>query len=100
MKAIDFACRLLARLAADDLSPASQQVLLAVAAGLDTSPDIARLTGLTQGSCTSILRHLARQKMLRRLRGDIYLLAPSGKERICRLFSFFGSRIPCERSDT
>lgn len=100
MRAIDFACRLLARLAEDDLSPASQQVLLAVAAGLDTSPDIARLTGLTQGSCTNILRSLARQKILRRLRGDIYLLAPSGRDRVCRLLSFFGSQPPCARRDT
>ena len=34
MKAIDFACRLLARLAKDEMPDGSQRVLLAVAAGL------------------------------------------------------------------
>lgn len=91
MKAIDFVCRYLAEAAMDDLTPVARQVLLAVAAGLDNSEDIARLTGLLPGTCTALLRSLAARKELHctdRAAG-YYVLAPAGKERVRRLFSFF-----------
>ncbi len=90
MKAIDFACRLLTRLGADEHPRATQQVLLALAAGLDTSADIARLSGLTAGGCTIILRGLAKQKLARRIAAEppLYLLTPQGKELVAGYFAF------------
>lgn len=91
MKAIDFVCRYLAQAAMDDLTPVARQVLLAVAAGLDNSEDISRLTGLLPGTCTSLLRTLAARKQLQcinRTEG-YYVLAPAGKARVKELFSFF-----------
>ncbi len=90
MKAIDFACRLLARLGEDDQPRATQQVLLALAAGLERSADIARLSGLTTGGCTGILRSLTGRKLVRRIGAEsgVYLLTPQGKELVSRYFSF------------
>ncbi len=90
MKAIDFACRLLARLAEDDLPFPAQQVLLAVAAGLETSPDIARFTGLSPSGCSGILRSLTHKNIICRVGGThaTYLLAPAGKELVRQYFSF------------
>lgn len=91
MKAIDFVCRYLAKASMDDLTPVARQVLLAVAAGLDNSEDIANLTGLLPGTCTALLRSLAARKQLQctnRTEG-YYVLAPAGKERVKKLFSFF-----------
>ncbi len=95
MKAIDFACRLLARLAEDEHPFPTQQVLLAVAAGLETSPDIARFTGISSSACSGILRSLAHKNILCRTGGThaSYLLAPAGKELVRQYFSFLpGSR--------
>lgn len=82
MKAIDFACRLLARLNRDDMPAATRQVLLAVAAGLPEARDIARLTALE------------RQGYIRchdtAHRG--FSLTPCGKERVASLFSFLPDR--------
>lgn len=90
MKAIDFICRYLARAEMDTLSPTARQVLLAVAAGLDNSPDIARLTGLQQGVCTSHLRMLHQHRELRCTdrKAGYYQLSPAGKERVRALLSF------------
>ncbi len=90
MKAIDFACRLLASLAEDELPLTTQQVLLAVAAGLETSPDIARFTGLSSSGCSGILRSLAHRQLINRVGGAhaVYLLAPAGKQLVRQYFSF------------
>ncbi len=90
MKAIDFACRFLARLAEDELPFPAQQVLLAVAAGLETGPDISRFTGISSSSCSGILRSLAHKNILSRVGGThaVYLLAPEGKELVRQYFSF------------
>ncbi len=90
MKAIDFACHLLVRLAEDKHPFPTQQVLLAVAAGLETTPDIARFTGITSTSCSGILRSLTNKKLLERPAGPhaIYLLTPAGKELVRQYFSF------------
>ncbi len=102
MRAIDFACRFLARIAQDDMTPAGRQVMLAVAAGLSNSHEIASMTGLSINSCTAILRMLAKQKILTCVSREsgVYLLAPDGKERVRRLLTFFPSPPPCGRSDT
>lgn len=90
MKAIDFACRLLARLNRDDMPAATRQVLLAVAAGLPEATDIARLTGLLPQTCSSLLTTLERQGYVkchdRSHRG--FSLTPCGKDRVAKLFSF------------
>ena len=65
MKAIDFACRFLSRLQRDELSPAARLVLVAVAAGLEDKTDISRETGLSHSVCTTQLRHLQFQGLLR-----------------------------------
>ncbi len=90
MKAIDFACHLLATLAEDELSFPAQQVLLAVAAGLETSPDIARFTGQSPSACSGLLRSLTHKNIISRVGGAhaVYLLAPAGRERVRRYFSF------------
>ncbi len=96
MKAIDFACRLLARLAEDSLPLPTQQVLLAVAAGLETAPDIARFTGLSSSSCSGILRSLAHKAIINRVNGNhvIYQLAPSGRKLVRQYFSFMPGNQP------
>ncbi len=90
MKAIDFACHLLARLAEDDLPFQTQHVLLAVAAGLECGSDIARFTGLSSSCCSGILRSLTHKGIVNRVGGThaVYLLAPAGKELVRRYFSF------------
>ena len=91
MKAIDFACRFLAVLSRDPMSPAKRQVLFAVAAGLETITDIARFTQLSTCTCSNMLRQLERNKLVHHIGSvehTIYLLAPAGKEHIRKLFSF------------
>lgn len=91
MKAIDFACRFLTRLAHDKLTPTAKHVLVCVAAGLETSPDIARFTGMTPNVCSAALRGLERKKLVRRtLQGRcIFILTTNGKQRVASLFGFF-----------
>ena len=90
MKAIDFACRLLARLAGDDMPDASRRVLLAVAAGLPEAPDIARLTGLAPTACAQTLAKLRKQGFL--LCNDPihggHILTPTGKAKVACFFDF------------
>ncbi len=90
MRAIDFACRLLVNLATDAMSPAARLVMLCVAAGLENAEDIARLTGITPGTCTNLLRLLAKRQVLHCVHGkcDLYVLAPDGKEHVRQLLTF------------
>ncbi len=90
MKAIDFACRLLASLSDDELPFLSQLVLLTVAAGLETSPDIARFSGLSPSACSGILRSLTHKNLISRAGGPqaTYQLAPAGKQRVREYFAF------------
>ena len=94
MKAIDFACRLLARLAQDDMPDASRRVLLAVAAGLPEAPDISRLTGLTPDTCSRLLNGLRKSGFIfcndRVHMG--YALTPCGRAKVAELFSFLPQR--------
>ena len=90
MKAIDFACRFLARLHRDSLSPAAQLVLVAVGAGLEEIEDISRETGLSVSVCTTQLRLLLKSGELRCIGflSERYVLAPPGKKRLRSLFDF------------
>lgn len=90
MKAIDFACRFLSRLQRDELSPAARLVLVAVAAGLEDKTDISRETGLSHSVCTTQLRHLQFQGLLRCISplSERYVLAPDGKKRLQVWFNF------------
>ncbi len=90
MKAIDFACRLLVSLTEDTLPLPTQQVLLAVAAGLQTGADIARFMGITPSVCAGILRSLAHRNLIQRVNGlhAVYELAPAGRDQVRRYFSF------------
>lgn len=90
VKAIDFACRLMARLQRDNLSPAARLVLVAVAAGLEDKNDISRETCLSLSVCTTQLRHLESLAEIRCVStlAERYVLAPAGKERLRRLFNF------------
>jgi len=102
MKAIDFACRFLARMQQGELSLTSHQVIIAVAAGIETSPDIARVTGLAQGTCTAVLKNLEKSRLLICVcrTGGIFRLSSAGKDYVCRLFSFAKPQYPCEKNDT
>lgn len=90
MKAIDFACRLLARLAQDDMPDASRRVLLAVAAGLPEAQDIARLTGLAPAICCKLLCGLRKSGFL--FCNDPvhmgYALTPCGRAKVANLLDF------------
>ena len=90
MKAIDFACRLLARLAGDEMPDASRRVLLAVAAGLAEAPDIARLTGLAPTACAQTLARLRKQGFV--LCNDPihggHILTAAGKAKVAGFFDF------------
>lgn len=94
MKAIDFACRLLARLAADEMPDASRRVLLAVAAGLPEAPDIARQTGMTPAACIQILSRLRKQGFV--LCNDPihggHVLTACGKAKVAGFFDFMPRR--------
>lgn len=96
MRAIDFACRLLVNLATDPMSPAARLVMLCVAAGLENAADIARFTGITPGTCTNLLRLLAKRSILRCIPSltDLYILAPAGKEEVRRLLTFRNTPAP------
>lgn len=102
MKAIDFACRLLTKLAKDTLTPTAQHILICVAAGLETSPDISRFTGLSPNSCSAALRGLEKKKLIRRIfKGQcLYVLTAGGKKRLCTLFNFFPTNTPYEEEKT
>lgn len=102
MKAIDFACHLLAGMQREELSFSAHQVLFAVAAGLETSPDISRLIGLTQSACTNVLRHLQKDRLLICIcrTGGQYRLSSAGRDYVCRIFSFAKPHHPCEKNDT
>lgn len=91
MRAIDFACRLLVKVATDPMTPAARLMLLCVAAGLECSADIARRTGMVPGTCTNLLRGLVQRHLLQRVAsraGDLYILAPAGREYVRQLLSF------------
>lgn len=92
MRAIDFACRLLVKVATDPMSPAARLVLLCVAAGLECSADIARMTGIVPGTCTNLLRQLAQRRLLKAVpaqtREHLYVLAPEGKDYVRQLLTF------------
>lgn len=91
MKAIDFACHFLTRLTRDKLTPTAKYVLICVAAGLETSPDIARFASMSTNVCSAALRGLERKRLVRRvLRGHcIFELTNNGKQRVAALFNFF-----------
>lgn len=92
MRAIDFACRLLVRVATDPMSPAARLVLLCVAAGLECSADIARMTGIVPGTCTNLLRQLVRRRLLKavpaKAQETLYILAPAGRDYVRELLTF------------
>lgn len=102
MKAIDFACRFLARMQQGELSLTAHQVIIAVAAGVESSSDIARVTGLTQATCTNTLKNLEKNRLLICLcrTGGLFRLSAAGKDYVCRLFSFAKPQYPCEKNDT
>lgn len=90
MKAIDFACRLLARLAQDDMPHTARRVLLAVAAGLPEARDIARFTGLAPATCSKLLCSLRKSGFV--YCNDPmhmgYALTPCGRAKVADLFDF------------
>lgn len=92
MRAIDFACRLLVKVATDPMSPAARLVLLCVAAGLECSADIARMTGIVPGTCTNLLRQLTARSYVKAIpakaQETLYVLAPAGKEYVRQLLTF------------
>ena len=90
MKAIDFACRLLKALNNEPHSDIAQRVLLAVAAGLEFSADIAQFMGLTPSGCSLALRRLANEGLLTCICGEYsyYRLTPQGKQVVAGIFSF------------
>lgn len=90
MKAIDFACHLLYALSEDPHSESMQRVLIGLAAGLETSADIARNLGLTTGTCTICLRRLKAEDLVADVCGDwcYYRLTAKGKELVAKIFSF------------
>lgn len=90
MKAIDFACRLLHALSAEPHSESMQRVLLGLAAGLETSADIAHELGLSPSTCTICLRRLKQEGLVTDICGDwcIYRLTPQGKKTVAGIFSF------------
>ncbi len=90
MKAIDFACHLLARLTEDSMPLTYQQVLLSIAAGLTTASDIARFTGISACACSGILRALTNRELVQRHQGThpSYALAPAGRTLVRQYFNF------------
>ncbi len=91
MKAIDFSCRLLLRLQEDDLSSNSQRVLIALAAGLETSRDIGQNCQLSSQASSAVLSSLERAGLVLRLatrKPSEYQLSPQGRERIRSYLSF------------
>ena len=90
MKAIDFACRLLHALSAEPHSESMQRVLLGLAAGLETSADIAHELGLSPSTCTICLRRLKAEELVTDICGDwcYYRLTAKGKQLVAGIFSF------------
>lgn len=100
MRAIDFACRFLIKVAADDMSPGARLMLMCLAAGLDMAEDIARMTGIYASSCTQLLRMLERRGFVRCVSREygIYELTAAGKDRIRQLLDFLPvTSSPCEK---
>ncbi|MBE6419245.1 MAG: hypothetical protein E7031_03865 [Akkermansiaceae bacterium] len=90
MKAIDFACRLLRSLSEEPHTESMQRVLLGLAAGLETSADIAGTLGLTVSTCTICLRRLKAEELVTDICGDwcYYRLTAKGKQLVASIFSF------------
>ncbi len=90
MKAIDFACRLLRALSTEEHSDSMQRVLLGLAAGLETAPDISYCLGMNTGVATTCLRKLQREELVNAVSGStcIYRLSPRGKKLVASIFSF------------
>ena len=93
-KAIDYACRLLARLNQDDMDPEIRQVLLAVAAGKKTYEEVSDLTGLQAEECkrAAILLAADRYIYLTKESNEKWVhnlsLTWKGKTFVQQLFSF------------
>lgn len=90
MKAIDFTCRLLKALSEEAHSETMQRVLMGLAAGLESSCDIAQCLGLSAGTCTVCLRKLKAEGLVTDICGDwcYYRLTTKGKNLIADIFSF------------
>lgn len=90
MKAIDFACHLLYSLSEEPHTDSMQRVLIGLAAGLETSADIARNLGLTTSTCTICLRRLKSEDLVVDVCGDwcYYRLTAKGKQLVAGIFSF------------
>ncbi len=103
MKAIDFACHLLHALNEEPHTESMQRVLIGLAAGLETSADIARCLGLTTSTCTICLRRLKAEELVADICGDwcYYRLTAKGKKLVAEIFSFLPAPHPsCAKNAT
>lgn len=93
MKAIDFACRLLASLSKESHSLTMQSVLLGLAAGLETSEDISACLNISRSTCTMSLQRLKDEDLVTDIRGYqvYYRLTPQGKALVAKILSFMPS---------
>lgn len=94
MKAIDFACRLLLRLERDPMSAAAQRVIIALAAGLETSRDIAEHTVLSAQHVSAVLGSFVKAGLVscdKSRRPQEYFLSKEGRTYIHSLLDFLPS---------
>lgn len=91
MKAIDFACRLLLQLEQDPMPAPAQRVLIALAAGLETSRDLAEHTVLTPQHVSAILGSHVKARLAtcdKSRRPQEYFLSKEGRIYLHHLLDF------------
>jgi len=94
MRAIDFACRLLLKLERDAMPAPAQRVLIALAAGLETSRDLAEYTVLTAQHVAAILGSHIKAGLVtcdKSRRPQEYFLSQDGRTYLHRLLDFLPS---------
>lgn len=90
MKAIDFACHLLVRIHREEMTPRMLLTLMAVGSGASTTEEILRKAEIASCAGGAILNKLTEMQYICRIHGKhyVYALAPAGREKLIRLFSF------------
>lgn len=90
MKAIDFACCLMVRVHQEELTPRMLLILMAVGSGASSTEEILQKTEIANCAGGAILNKLTEMQYICRICGKnpVYALAPAGREKLIRLFSF------------
>lgn len=93
MRAVDFACSLLVNVSHIDLTPNDTKVLIALAAGLNCTQDIAERLDIRPCASTLSLKSMAKRNLIHAIDSSHYTLAPAGESRVRQLLMVYPTKV-------